>query len=115
MTRIASGQRRHLARIEQHDGTTVDGQPTYHDDAHWSTFIRALPISFQGVVGGEVIRGQQMTAEAKALVQCLSTPRTRRINTRMRMVINDKIYHIATITPRYEWRDELSIQVKEVE
>lgn len=91
----AGKRRKHIA-VQQHNGNTVDGQPTYHLEADWEHFndLRELPASFESTNGGESVRGRKVEADASAIVTVLDTPRTRAITPKMRFIIQNRTFNI---------------------
>lgn len=113
---VAAGLRRRVVRVEQHDGTKNSaGHPDYVNDAYWRTVngLSSLTVSLEAVSGGEVIRGRQMEATANALVRCLSTPRTRQILPKMRLVYGDRKLYVRSVLDLTGRGEDLNIQVGE--
>lgn len=68
MYRQRVGNRRHVARIEQHDGTlNGDGHPTYTTPGDWDTYVSSWPCEMLITGGGEVIRGRQVSDQTTAV------------------------------------------------
>lgn len=116
MTIAAAGMRRRIISVEKHDGTVTDGEPTYETDADWDSLnaLYRVPASYQGVTGGEVIRGLQMEANTTGLFRVLSTPRTRDIKPRMRIRMDGRKMNIVSVVDRDGDSRELFIQVREL-
>lgn len=111
---LAAGKRKHRIRIERHDGTLVNGEPTYNVVADWDTLFDGLPAAYQDVTGGEMIRGRQMEAHTVGLFQVLSTPRTRQIRPKMRVVMGQRTLNIVSVLDLAGDQEDLAIQVAEI-
>ncbi len=110
------GMRRHIVKVEQHDGTVTNGEPDYTTDANWDAYegLREVPASYQGVSGGEVVRGVQMESTATGLLRILSTPRTQKIKPKMRIRLGTRKLNILSVLDREGIERELFVQVKEL-
>jgi len=108
-----AGKRRFQAVIEQYDGTITNGQPAYSTDANWDPLYRAIPCSYVDTVGGEVVRGIHIEAEATGLVGMLSTPRTRKITPKMRIRIEGRKLNILSKRDLMGRKRELFFTVRE--
>ena len=115
MTIASAGMRRHVVTVEEHDGTSSGGAPTWTTEADWDSLkaLFTVPAAYQGVSGGEFVRGFQVEAEATGLVRMASTPRTRRIKPKMRLRRNGRKLNILSVTDRDGEQRELWIQVRE--
>lgn len=116
MTIARAGQRRRLIAVQQHDGTITNGQPTYETAGDWDPVngLTEVPAYYQGVSGGEILRGMQMQADATGLFRILSTTRTRDIRPRMRIVMDSRTYNILSVIDRDGIQREMWIQTKEL-
>jgi SPP1 family predicted phage head-tail adaptor len=110
-----AGARRRTITVQEHDGTLLNGQPTYNVAADWDTLsdLATVPAAYTGVSGGEVIRGLQIEANATGLFKILSTTRTRTIKPIMRIQMDGRNMNILSITDMDGDQRELWIQVKE--
>lgn len=100
--RLRMGARRVVVRVEQHDGTLLNGQPTYDTSADWDVVstMDMVPATYEGVSGGERIRGLQIEATTDGLVTMHSTPRTRTIKPRMRLILENRTLHITSVVDK---------------
>ena len=56
---------RHRASFLRHNGTLDShGQPTYNTPSDWEVFFEDWPCEFVSTVGGEILRGRQVTAKS---------------------------------------------------
>lgn len=112
----AAGTRRTVITVEEHDGTITNGEPTYQTEGDWDSLkaLFTVPASYQGVSGGEIIRGLQIEAGATGLIRIASTPRTRKIKPRMRIRIGDRTLNIISVIDKDGDQRELYVQVKEL-
>lgn len=111
-----SGMRRRIVAIEQHDGTITNGEPTYLTDGDWDALqgMHKLPAAYMGVGGGEVIRGLQIEATATGVFRIPSTPRTRKIKPRMRVVMDGRKMNILSVVDKDGDQRELYLMVQEL-
>lgn len=116
MTIAPAGTRWRIITVERHDGTIANGEPTYETEADWDSLkaLYKVPAAYQGVSGGEVVRGLQMEANATGLFRVLSTPRTRSIKPRMRILMDERKMNIISVVDRDGANRELYIQVQEL-
>ncbi len=115
MTIAQAGARHRIVSVEKHDGTITNGRPTYEVDADWDVIqnLRQVPVFYQGVTGGEVVRGVQVEATATALIRMLSSPRSRQIEPRMRIRLDGRKLNVISVIDREGRQRELFVQVKE--
>ena len=102
--------------VEQHNGNTVSGQPTFNVDDDWEIVagMSAVPASFESVSGGETVRGMKMEADVSGVLTVLSTPRTRLITSDMRLRLNGRKLNVVSVLDVEGLERELVIGVKEM-
>lgn len=110
-----AGDRRFTVSVEEHNGNAVEGQPTFAVDTDWNIVagMSAVPASYEGVSGGETIRGMKMDATATGLVTVISTPRTRQITTDMRLRLGERKLNVVSALDIEGRQREVLISVKE--
>lgn len=113
MTVARAGKRDYIVTVQEHNGTMSHGEPTYERDEDWKTIITELPATYRGVTGGEVVRGRQMDPETSSVLEVLYTPRTKLINSRMRLLLGDRVLNIVSVLDVDGMKRELMIQTKE--
>jgi head-tail adaptor len=109
-----AGRRRHVVDVQQHNGQTIAGEPTYGRDEDWETIMACVPATYRGVTGGESVRGRQMEPHTTGLLEILSTERTRKINSQMRLLFQGRKLNIVSVLDPDGMQRDLWIQTSEV-
>lgn len=91
-----TGKRRHVARVEKHDGPGMydeHGTPTFTDDGDWQVVIPDWYCELKAVRGGEVIRGRQVSDTTTHVMFGNYYPADK-ITPDMRVRIGNSIYNV---------------------
>lgn len=109
-----AGQRRHRIDVQQHNGTVVEGEPTYGREEDWDTLFSTLA-SYRGVSGGQVVRGLEMEALTTGLLEVPQSARTRQIRAQMRLLLGDRTLNVVSCLDPDGMGRDLLIQTTEVQ
>ena len=95
MARQRIGSRRHVATIQQHNGSADSaGHPTYDTDGDWNDVICDWPCERLNVSGGERVRGRQTTSQTSHVFIGEYYGAKDTDTTAMRLVHDDTIFAI---------------------
>ena len=106
------GHRRHRATFDSHNGNAdTYGQPTYDNDADYTTFVANWPCEFVSTVGGEMLRGRMVTAKSThALFGNFAA--VEGIDVKMRVTINGELYGITSANDPTGDRMEMRVELR---
>lgn len=96
--------RDYIVNVERHDGTLLNGQPTYHVDDDWDVLdgLRNVRVGYSSTSGRERVRGQQVEATSTAVLTFLKDRNVRDIKStdRIKVLGTAFIQYDAGLNPR---------------